>query len=478
MSSTITGDAPENHNVHLLLLIHGMWGNPSHLAEMRRVIDERHGQAESEKGPNDERLHILVAETNRDDGTYDGIDWGGERVAEELYEAIRDLEKEGKKVTRFSVTGYSLGGLIARYVVGILHQRGFFNNVTPVNFNTIATPHVGLPRYPTLISSVANYLGPKLLSRTGEQFFLVDKWSQNGRPLLEVMADPQRLFFQALTHFAHVRIYANTVNDVTVPYPTAAIEQDDVFVNHIQDGFQVEYDEEYKPVIKSYTVPSSPPPPALKPRVLSAKWFKSMKSSRPLLPPALQFRFPYNVLMIALTPILVPVVLTLVLTRLSLASKKSRLRIKQLEKDETGAERLVHIIGSLEREVEDAVVDMFDSADGADAPAPTSASPSTTSLPANPTRTPSPDSPADSATALSAGAGQAGAQHEAGLVLNETQRKLVGWLNTLPGLKKELVFIHPVRNSHGAIICRDVKRFPSHRLGEGVLRHWADHWLV
>ena len=70
--------------VHLLVLIHGMWGNPSHLAEMRRIMEETRGKADSERGPRGERLHILMAETNRDDGTYDGIDWGGERVAEEV----------------------------------------------------------------------------------------------------------------------------------------------------------------------------------------------------------------------------------------------------------------------------------------------------------------------------------------------------------------------------------------------------------
>ena len=70
--------------VHLLVLIHGMWGNPGHLAEMRRVVEERRGQAAEEKGPGGEVLHVLVPETNKEDGTYDGIDWGGERVAEEV----------------------------------------------------------------------------------------------------------------------------------------------------------------------------------------------------------------------------------------------------------------------------------------------------------------------------------------------------------------------------------------------------------
>jgi hypothetical protein len=31
---------------------------------------------------------------------------------------VEKLEKDGEKVTRFSVTGYSLGGLVARYLVG------------------------------------------------------------------------------------------------------------------------------------------------------------------------------------------------------------------------------------------------------------------------------------------------------------------------------------------------------------------------
>jgi esterase/lipase len=31
---------------------------------------------------------------------------------------IQRLENDGKQVTRFSVAGYSLGGLLARYLVG------------------------------------------------------------------------------------------------------------------------------------------------------------------------------------------------------------------------------------------------------------------------------------------------------------------------------------------------------------------------
>lgn len=124
---------------------------------------------------------------------------------------IEAIEKDAKKrVTRFSIAGYSLGGLISRYLIGsasrfilnydhtqetysclrILHSRNFFDAVKPVNFTTFATPHIGLPKYPTWISKIMASVGPKLLSKTGEQFYCIDSYSSTGKPLLQVMADP------------------------------------------------------------------------------------------------------------------------------------------------------------------------------------------------------------------------------------------------------------------------------------------------
>jgi dienelactone hydrolase len=119
-------------DVHLLVLIHGMWGNTSHLASMHRIIKE----TRIDNDPDGAELYVMLPETNQAESTYDGIDWGGERVAAEvsvggivcqiawlstlpqIFDQVEKLEKEGKRVTRFSVTGYSLGGLLARYVIG------------------------------------------------------------------------------------------------------------------------------------------------------------------------------------------------------------------------------------------------------------------------------------------------------------------------------------------------------------------------
>jgi hypothetical protein len=63
-------------------------------------------------------------------------------------------------------------------------------------------------------------------------------------------------------------------------------------------------------------------------------------------------------------------------------------------------------------------------------------------------------------------------------ILTPNQKKIVSWLNTLPGLKKELAFFPNVRNAHAMIVSRDVKRFEAHKLGEPIIRHWASSLII
>lgn len=91
----------------------------------------------------------------------------------------------------------------------MLRYRGFFDTVTPVNFCTIATPHVGLLRYSTVFSSVAHNLGPVLLGRTGSQFYAKDSYADTGKPIVEVMAERNGLFYKALAAFERVGIFAD-----------------------------------------------------------------------------------------------------------------------------------------------------------------------------------------------------------------------------------------------------------------------------
>lgn len=217
--------------------------------------------------------------------------------------------------------------------------------------------------------------------------------------------------------------------------------------------------EEYPHLIKSYSVPDHPPPPPFKPMVLSPNWFRSFNStpSRPMLPPALQFGFPYNIvrfrqpqfpnnqlkpsfqIFLLGLPILIPTFMGLVLIRFSLASRSSRRRIKDLESDESYVHKLVHVFAQLEKDMGDVVVDLIDETD--------SAPPSTV------TRSSSVAAP----------------------VLKDVQKTMAKLLNGIPGLRKERAFFDNVRNSHAILISRDPK-FKLHALGQGILRHWVDNF--
>jgi len=129
---------------------------------------------------------------------------------------------------------------------------------------------------------------------------------------------------------------------------------------------------------------------------------------------------------------------TIAIVRFSLATRSSRARIKLLENDQ-GEQRLINILAKFEKEMENAVAELIDDPDS--------------SVMAK--TKPPPKQP----------------------ILTAHQRKIVAWLNQLP-LKKELTFFPDVRNAHGMIVCRDVKRFEIHQRGEGLVRKWADSLIL
>lgn len=175
-------------------------------------------------------LHILLAHTNSQYLTYDGIEVGGERVAKEVEEEIEKLENEGHKITKLSVVGYSLGGLIARYCIGLLYSRGWFDKLRPVNFTAFASPFLGV-RAPIrgYHTNLFNALGGHTLSASGQQLFLIDKFRDTDRPLLSVLTDPQSIFIRALSLFKHKVLYANIINDRSAPYYTTGISTTDPY---------------------------------------------------------------------------------------------------------------------------------------------------------------------------------------------------------------------------------------------------------
>jgi hypothetical protein len=161
--------------------------------------------------------------------------------------------------------------------------------------------------------------------------------------------------------------------------------------------------------------------------------------------------------MTMLIPILLPLLLGAIAFRLGLDARASRARIKDLEKDPSRSSSLIHLLRSIEKEVDDAVAGMLE------------APPVTSETQLSDSETPSPTSERQISTPVTP-------DTSSPPVLTETQHKIIASINSLPQLEKHFAFIHPVLNAHAVIISRDVKRFDAHRKGEGILRHWADRF--
>lgn len=173
-----------------------------------------------------EELLTLIPASNSGGQTYDGIDVCGERAIREIEKLVALHSQQGHEITRFSVVGYSLGGLIARYVVGVLFQKGWFTRIKPVNYTAFACPQLGV-RSPHRgpVSWMYNNIVSTSISATGAQLCGVDNFGGTGHSLLSILADPQRNFLRALTLFENRSLYANISNDRFAVHYTTAITQ-------------------------------------------------------------------------------------------------------------------------------------------------------------------------------------------------------------------------------------------------------------
>jgi hypothetical protein len=157
------------------------------------------------------------------------------------------------KVTKISIVGYSLGGLISRFAIGILYHQGLFEHVEPVNFTTFCTPHVGVLTPGSNISiRLFNQIIPSLLSLSGKQMFLKDN-QKFGKALLALMANPNSVFYKGLQYFKYRQLYANAINDKRTAWWTSGISIVDPFVkvneNSSLDSLEFRYVPSYHPIV-------------------------------------------------------------------------------------------------------------------------------------------------------------------------------------------------------------------------------------
>ncbi|KAJ4325726.1 hypothetical protein N0V94_000485 [Neodidymelliopsis sp. IMI 364377] len=425
-----------------------LWGNPEHLKYLTTSVRERYPD-----------IDVLVPKSNSGSFTYDGIELGGERVAHEVEARLDELKKDGHTITKFSITGYSLGGLVARYAIGLLYHKGVFEHIQPVNFTTFATPHLGV-RTPLrgYTSHVWNVLGARTLSTSGRQLFAIDKFRDTGRPILSVLADPESIFLKALAQFKHRSLYANIVNDRTVTYYTAGISQTDPFVK--PDDVKINYVPGYEEVIIDCEHPVSPkeqePTPALVQRLTSST--RTVFGRVPLF---------------AFLVVFIPIGTTLFLCNSAIQSFRSQQRIRLHEEGRAGIEagryRFPLMLNAARKEVED----IFENVNNAQEQEYLGTDSEEMASPTQPT---SPRVERRNFDVESTRESKQGSTLEfPALALRQDQFKMIEALDNV-GIKKFPVYIHKHRHSHAAIIVRmDKKSFDEGRI---VVKHWLDNFEV
>jgi Putative serine esterase (DUF676) len=232
-------DIYPNRARHLTRRSNRLWGNPKHLNYVASQLREKYGE---------DQLIVLAVKRNAGSFTYDGIELGAERVAKEIEETLDELARDGYQIKKLSMVGYSLGGLVARYALGLLHSRGWFDKIRPVNFTTFASPHLGV-RTPLTgyANHIWNILGARTLCMSGRQLFLIDKFRDTGRPLLSVLADPGSIFIHALKKFENRSLYANIVNDRSAVFYTTFVSRTDPFAQ--MNKLDLKYVKGYQDVI-------------------------------------------------------------------------------------------------------------------------------------------------------------------------------------------------------------------------------------
>ncbi|RAL01784.1 lipase ROG1 family protein, partial [Aspergillus ibericus CBS 121593] len=430
---------------HLCVLVHGLWGNPSHLDYITSSLRDRYSE---------DRLHILAAKRNSGNFTYDGIEVGGERVAHEVEEALEELAAAGHHITKLSMVGYSLGGLVARYALGLLYARGWLDKLEPVNFTTFVSPHVGV-RHPLkgTWGFLWNNVGPHTISISGKQLFMIDSFRDSGKPLLSVLADQDSIFIKALKKFRHRTVYANVVNDRSTIYYTTAISPINPF--HEPEDVHINYVKGYEPVVidpDMHIIPSE----------------KKHAKPLPLLSQAQQqftsvlTDIPFQLLFTTILFIGFPIFLV----NSAIQTFRSQRRIRLHEEGTLGTVFGRYRVPVMVQGVQHAIEEAFEHAV-------TRQNPDYLSM----DMTENKEKPKQAASARKGRRApllpheDSETQEFPTLALTPAQFSIIESLNSV-GFRRHPVYIHNHRHSHAAIIVRIPK--PGFDEGKLVIKHWLD----
>ena len=171
-----SGEIPLKRSASFLyILVHGFNARPEHMGFLAQQMRDNLP---------DSIIHISSCNSSQpgfgNNPTHEGIDKAGERLARETRDVAAIYKSAGLRYISF--VGNSMGGMFARYAIGLLFDpsRETICGLKPVSFVTTVSPHLGLHGFVSTVLEgvIANLYrcgGAQLYGgRTGEQIFLAD----------------------------------------------------------------------------------------------------------------------------------------------------------------------------------------------------------------------------------------------------------------------------------------------------------------
>ena len=298
-----------------------------------------------------------------------------------------------------------------------------------------------------MYDKIWNRLGPRTLSESGRQLFIVDNFRDTGRPLLSILADPDSIFMTGLKKFRRRTLYSNIINDRTVVHYTSMITKTDPYTD--MSKVRVSYVKGYEDVILDQTNPVAP---------VSSVHSKSTVQS--VATDGLSYikNGPY---VLALS-IVLPIGLTAFLLNAVVQTIRSSHRIQLHETGKAGIQIEKYRMPLWIKEIQGTVEDVYENLNSSQKQAYLTSQDEAAF-----------DSMPDTAGANSFDLERRQTEpHVPTLALAPSQFDMITALNSV-GWRKFPVWIHKVRHSHAAIIVRTEK--PSFDEGLVVLRHWLDN---
>ncbi|XP_052174375.1 lipid droplet phospholipase 1-like isoform X2 [Diospyros lotus] len=193
------GESDASSADHLVVMVHGIMGSAADWKfaseQFIRILPDK--------------VFVHCSERNTAKLTLDGVDVMGERLTQEVLELI----KQRPNLRKISFVAHSVGGLVARYAIGRLFRppkkeivedlslksreeefKGTIGGLEPMNFITVATPHLGSrgnKQVPFLLGvpvfeKAASLVIHLIFRRTGRHLFLTDD-DDTKPPLLKRM---------------------------------------------------------------------------------------------------------------------------------------------------------------------------------------------------------------------------------------------------------------------------------------------------